>query len=307
MQWFVAAQHTLFSSALFTMPEKASMLSLLLMRSLYIYSMMQPLPAVDQMSRTLQADFDRMLCNALDKYHSCPGFTLLLGSIIHYTDLQYRDFPFPPGLVASLYLVRQQGEAHILDDMGFSEIVATDSYFAGTKEFLAYFILLENPERSGSRAFDQQRYAIAAMECLQLYLCSHQKFSKGATESACRDKVLLWSQPWAWKVRLGIYSRVRKGRHHLKFQQRKWLDIRVDASFPESSSQHEYYRALSYQWALDLLPLFLERSEISLELAEVIHGCTFAMMASGFPRRVSLAKKAMTKYLLRVESAVADP
>ena len=249
-----------------------------------------------------------MLCNALDKYQSCPGFALLLGSPLQYMTLKHQVITFPPGMVASLYLVRQQGEGHILDDTGLAGIHTPNAQVYGTDEFLTYLIeLLENPGRSRAYAFDQQRYATAAKECLQLCLCSHRKFLNGATESACHYSVLLRNKPWVWKARMGVYSRIRKSRHYLKVRQRESLVIRQYASFPENSPEDEYYRSLSYQWALDLLPFFLERSEISLELAEVMRGCTFAMMASGFPRRVRLAKKAMTEYLARVESVVAHP
>ena len=269
---------------------------------------MQPFPEADHISRAFQSDFDRMLCHVLDRYYSSPGFTLLLGSLLQHLNFKHPGFIFPPGMVAALYLVRQQGEWHIVDDMGLSGIITTNDTIIGTVDFLAYFIeLLENPERSGTHAFDQQRYATAAKECLQLYLCRHHKFSKGATQSACRDKLLLKNQPWAWKARLGVYSRVRESRRHLKVRQRKSLEIYQYASFPNNSPEDEHYRSLSYQWALDLLPFFLGRSEISFELAEVMRGCTFAMMASGFPRGVRLAKKAMRKYLLWAESAVADP
>ena len=274
---------------------------------LYIYAMMQPSPEADHTWRTFQADFDRMLCNVLEKYHSWPGLTILLGSILGYRNLQHGS-TFLSGMVASVYLVRQQGEGHILDDMGFPEGYSSLFYVEATERFWTYFIeLLEDPERSGTHAFDQERYATAAKECLQLYLCSHHKFSKGATQSACRDKLLLRNQPWAWKARMGVYSRVWESRRHLKVRQSKPLFNYQHTSFPENSPEHEYYRSLSYQWALDILPFLLERSEISFELAEVIRGCTFAMMAFEFPRRVRLARKAMAKYLLRVESTAADP
>ena len=253
-----------------------------------------------------------MLCNALEKYQSCPGFTLLLGSVLQYTNFTHRFYHYPPGLVAFLCLVRQQGEGHILDDTGFSGIAET--YHGGppgTTEFLNYFIeLLENPERSGTLAFDQQRYATAAKECLQLYLCSHHKFSKGATESACRDKILLRNKPWAWKARLGVHSRIRETMRHLTIRQWRTFkasthyDINQYASFPQSSFKYECYRFLSYQWKLDLLPIFLEKSAISLELADVLRRRTFTTMAQRFPGRVELAREAIMTYLLRVEDSM---
>jgi hypothetical protein len=51
----------------------------------------------------------------------------------------------------------------------------------------------------------------------------------------------------------------------------------------------------------------LEKSAISLELADVVRRRTFTTMAQRFPRRKMLAKEAMMKYLARVESAVGDP
>jgi hypothetical protein len=57
---------------------------------------------------------------------------------------------------------------------------------------------------------------------------------------------------------------------------------------------------------LDLLPIFLENSANSLELAEVLRGCTFTMMAWKFPWRMRVAKDAIASYLFRVESGESD-
>jgi hypothetical protein len=80
-------------------------------------------------------------------------------------------------MVAYLYLVRQQGEGHILNDMGFCGFHRITLFLPRTPAFLTYLTqLLENPERSGTHTFDQQRYMAAAKECLQLFLFSSQFF-----------------------------------------------------------------------------------------------------------------------------------
>jgi len=244
-----------------------------------------------------------MLCNTLEKHQFSPGFTLLLGSILYRNVKQSSDVLFPPGLVASLYLFRQQGEGYILDDVGFSGISEPYGQIGNNKEFLTHFTeLLENPERSGAYAFDQNKYATAANECLQLYLCNHHTFSKGATDSAYHDRVLLRNKPWTWKVRQGAHSGVREAIR--RWKPLKTWEIQQDPVSPLSSSEHEFYRSLAYEWALDLLPIFLEESAISLELADVLRTCTFTPMAQQFRRKMMLARKAMEIYLLRVESAV---
>jgi len=87
--------------------ENAGMSSYLPMHFLRIYSMTQPLSEAHRVSQTLQVDFDRILCDVLEKYHSFPGFTLLLGSLLHPI-VNTKQLPvFPPRMVASLYLVRQ--------------------------------------------------------------------------------------------------------------------------------------------------------------------------------------------------------
>ena len=291
------------------------MLSLLFMRLLYIYFMIQPLPEADHVFQTFQANFDRMLCDVLDKYCSCRGFTLLLGSILQFTNFQLPSSPyFPPGMVASLYLVRQKGEGHILDDTGLSGILSSNRELSGTGAFLTYFMdLLRNPGRSGTHTFDEQRYATATKECLELCLCSHHKFSMEAKKSTRLDKELLRNKPWAWKTRQGVHSGIRKTMHHLTVQRRKLLKLgrKVTDQFPVrplSPSEHEDYQFLAYQWGLDILPFLLEKSAISLELADVLRTHTFAMMAQkSSPRKMKLAKAATTTYLLRVESVVGSP
>ena len=282
------------------------MSSYLAMRFLHTYSMMQPSSEAHRISQTLQVDLDRILCDVLEKYYSFPGFTLLLGSLLHRINIK-QPYVFPPGMVASLCLVRQCGGGHILDDIEFSGIDGIDSFLEGTRGFLTYLTqLLENPERSGTCIFDQQRYMDAAKECLQLYLCYHHYFSKGAMEPGHRDRALRRSRPSAWIARMGVHSRIWKARHHVKAQLKASIYIRQYAFFPESYAHHEYYRSLSYGWALDLLPLFLENSAISLELAELLHRRTFTTMAQQFSRRKRLAKEAITKYLLRVESGAGN-
>jgi len=270
-------------------------------------SMMEPLSEARHTSQTLQLDFDRILCNLLKKYYSFPGFTLLLGSLLQSVSNTKERPIFPPGMVASLYLVRRRGEGYILDDIGFSGIDGTDSFLGNTPEFLTYLSqLLENPERSGTCIFDQQRYTAAAKECWQLCLCSHLNFSKGVMESGHRDRALRRSKPSAWIARMGVHSRIRKGRHHLQVRLKASIYIHQKSAFPDNSPEHEYCRFLSYLWALNLLPLFLENAAIALELAEVLRRRTFTTMAQQFPRRKRLAKEAITKYLLRVESAAGN-
>lgn len=255
-----------------------------------------------------------MLCNVLENYHSFPGFALLLGNLLWYTNEGQ-----PPtllfGIIASSYLARQRGEGHILDDAGFSEITGMYSNApktrAGTSTFFTYFKeLLESPERSGTLVFDEQRYATAAKECLQLGLCDHHNFSREATESTRRDKALRRNKPSAWLTRLGVHSKIWKARHRLEVLQRRSVEARISidlqTSFPQKSPEHEYCRSLSYRWSLDLLPFFLEKSAISLELADVLRGCTFTTMGWKFPRRMRLAKDAITRYLLRVGAVVGD-
>jgi len=247
-----------------------------------------------------------MLFNVLEKYHHFPGFALLLGALLRYTNRYESNFLIAPGISASLYLVRLR-QGHILDDVGFSGIWQTTPRSVtiqhGTEEFLAYFAeLLENPGRSGTYFFDQQRYATAAKECLELCLCSHRNFSKGPVGFAC-GKGLRRSKPWAWIARLGVHSRIRKARQRVGRQQKLRKVVNQHASLPENSPEHEYYRSLAYRWALDLLPFLLEKSDISLELAEVLRSrSTFTTMAQRFPRRRRLAREAITTYLLRVES-----
>jgi hypothetical protein len=245
-----------------------------------------------------------MLCGGLEKYYSFPGFTLLLGSLFHtkLAGLGTLGSRFH-SMEVHLYMIRYWGDGHIIEDSGFPR----------NSDYAAYFVeLLESPERSGTHIFDQKRYATAAKECLQLYLCSHRDFSKGATEFACHDKAICRSKPWAWVARLGVHSRIRKGRRHFKALQRHSIEdwrrpYPWGYTFPENSPEHRHYRFLSYRWALDLLPFLLEQSPVSLELADVLRGHTLAMMAWRFPRSMRLAKEAIGKYLLRVDSAVGDP
>jgi len=262
----------------------------------FTHFMIQPSSEANHIGQTLQARFDRMLCNVLERCYLFPGFTLFLGSLFQYTTTQLQL-----AIAGFLQVLRHWGKQYILDGIRFAEIGWDPQYFV-------YFTkLLESPEKSGTHIFNQQRYVTAAKECLQLYLCSHRKFSKGATEFACHDKALRRSKPWEWVARLGVHSRIREAKHHFKVLRHQSIEVQAvsyqDDSFSENSPNYLYYECLSYRWALYLLPFLLEKSAVSLELADVLRGCTFAMMAWEFLRRIWLAKEAIARYLLRVESA----
>jgi len=237
----------------------------------------------------------------MEKYYSCPGFSLRLGCIVRYRNARKPSALFPR-ILASAYLVHQPGEGQILDG-----IYSRHGFLSYNKEFFPYLAeLLENSGRSGTVSFDQQRYATAARECLQLCLHNHPSFSMGATERTLRDKTLRRHKPSAWITRLGVHSRIQKSRNYIKVRQGKSFKrsfIREHpSSLPKNSPKYEHCRSLSYQWALDLLRFFLAKSAISLELAKALRCRTFAMMAQRFPRRMRFAKEAIERYLLRVES-----
>jgi hypothetical protein len=284
---------------------------------IFTHFSMQPLALSEPniIGQTLQIHFDRMLCDVLEKYHSFPGLTLLLGSIFQYVSLKQPSGLFP-GIVALSYFIWKQGEGPTLDDTGLFGAKRIFHHISGiyplpgTPEFFSYLMeLLESPERSGTHIFDQQKYVTAAKECLQLYLCSHHKFSKRATQFTLHDQILHQSKPSAWLARLGVHSRIWKARHHFKVQEHNFIKTRTISlynSFPENSPEHQYYQFVSYRWALVLLPFLLEKSPVSLELADVLRGSAFTMMAQEFPRRRRLAKEAIAKYLLRVESAAGE-
>jgi hypothetical protein len=48
----------------------------------------------------------------------------------------------------------------------------------------------------------------------------------GATESALRDKALRRHKPSAWIARLGVHSRIRKGRNYVQVRQGKFFKNR---------------------------------------------------------------------------------
>jgi hypothetical protein len=265
--------------------------------------MKQSFDEADGTSQSLQADFDIMLRNILDKCYQFPGVALLLGIVLEHRKIKHLS-KHVVKMITLLYPLST------LPGMEFWEIMEVCfSAILGGHEFLNYFMeFLENPKQSKAHVFDQQRFVAASEECLQLCLSSHHKFSKKVANTAPWDNALRRSKPFVWISRLGVHSRIRKGRHQLDVRQWKQLKAQYFypwvTSFPDDSPEHEYHRALVYQCALDLLPCFLEKSPISLELAEVLHRCTFTTMAQKFPRRLRLAKEAITKYILWVESAV---
>jgi hypothetical protein len=77
-----------FAPRLFGMFEEAGMPSffahLFSRYSCMHNSLTQPFSEAGHISSTFQVDFDRMLCDTLEKYYSRPGFSLHLGSFLLY-------------------------------------------------------------------------------------------------------------------------------------------------------------------------------------------------------------------------------
>jgi hypothetical protein len=226
---------------------------------IFTHFAIQPLAfsEADYICRTLHAHFDRILCDALEKYHSFPGFTLLLGSLCQYVSTK-QPHTLVSGIVVSSYLIQQRGEGRTLDyrgSFGANRTISRNGaiyLLLNTPEFFSYLTkFLESPERSGTHIFDQQQYATAAKECLQLYLCSHHNFSRGATEFACHNKAMRRNKPWERVARLRVHSRSRNERRRFTLLQRRSIDalgsmIYQHHPLPENSPEHQYFRFLSY-------------------------------------------------------------
>ena len=76
---------------------------------------------------------------------------------------------------------------------------------------------------------------------------------------------------------------------------------------PQKILEHEYCRSLLYRGSLELLSFLLEKSAILSELTNMLCCCTFMKMAQRFPWRLRLAKEAIERYILLVESAEGNP
>ena len=112
----------------------------------HIYSTTQPFSEADYLCQTLQFNFDRILCDVLEKYYYFSGFTLLVGSLLWYTKADQTHANYYR-IVASFFVVRQEGHGHILDEIGFSGYLGIDGFTADIWGFFTYFTeLLENPE-----------------------------------------------------------------------------------------------------------------------------------------------------------------
>jgi len=240
-----------------------------------------------------------MLGNILEKHSHYPGVALLLGTLLEHKRIGYPQTHFPTPIVPLHPLFILYGT----EFWGMMELYI-EKEAPSHQEFFNYFAgLLEDPQRSKAYVFDEQRYAAASKECMQLCLSRHSTFSRGAVEFAYRDNVLRRNKPLQWRSRLGVHSRIRKGRRHVKARQLKSLQAQdfLDQSVPE---ENEYSRSLLYRWALGLLPSLLKQSATSLELAEILHRCIFTTMGLKFPRRMRLAKEAVLEYLLRIDSGL---
>lgn len=162
------------------------------------------------------------------------------------------------GIVVLSYLIWQRGEGHTLDDRIVWSRQSNFSQWGHiftikhSRVFSYLTNFLESPEWSWTHTFDQQQYATAAKECLQLCLFSHHNFSRGAAEFTCHNKVMRRSKPWGWIAWLGVHSRIRNERRHFTLLQRRSIDalgsiIYQHHPFLENSPKHQYCQFLSYR------------------------------------------------------------
>jgi hypothetical protein len=186
--------------------------------------------------------------------------------------------------------------------MGFAGLLKTHSITSTIEprgiEYLEYlFDLLEKPERSGAYALSGQMFASAVRDCLDLYLCNRRLLQKRRSRCDRWHAGMRRMIPWLWRVRFGIpnvYHRKRLGRKSRVFNICRGSH-RV--SFPGV----EGYQLALYEWALIVLPFFLENSLVSRELADHSSRSTFSMVSVRFPHLTRLAKVAILTYSMRAQ------
>ncbi|KIM37526.1 hypothetical protein M413DRAFT_257021 [Hebeloma cylindrosporum] len=199
-----------------------------------------------------------------------------------------------------LILGQNDGNEEFFEGMGFAGLLKTHSITSTIEprgiEYLKYlYNLLEEPKRSGIYALNAQTFAGAVMECLSLYLCNRAFFQKRRSRFEPWRARRRRTSPWLWRMRFGpcnIYHR-----NHPKagtFDRRR-------GSRPVASPGLEDYQVALYEWALIVLPFFLENSAVSPDLAEHLSRSTFSINSVRFPYLTRRARLAISTYLLRVK------
>lgn len=201
-----------------------------------------------------------------------------------------------------LILGQNEGNQEFFEDMGFAGLLKTHSITSTIEprgiEYLEYLCdLLEKPERSGAYTLDGQMFASAVRDCLDFYLCNRRLLQKRRSRCDRWHYRMRRTTPWLHRVRFGtlnVYHQKRPGRKTRVFNPSRG-SRRV--AFPGV----EGYQLASYEWALMVLPFFLENSVVSLELADYLSHSTFSIVSVRFPHLTRLAKVAISTYSIRAQ------
>jgi hypothetical protein len=241
------------------------------------------------------------MIDKLKKYGSHHSFRWSICSLRYFIGSKARD-SLVPYLASMLILAQNEGNEEFFEDMGFAGLLKTHSITSTIEprgiQYLEYlYDLLEKPERSGSYALNSQMFANAVRHCLELYLCNRRlEFQKRRSQCDRWYAGRRRETPWIWRVRFGtrsIYHPKRPGQKAKSFNTCR-------GSRPVAFSGVEGYQLALYEWALIVLPFFLESSELSPELADYLDRSTFLMVSVRFPYLTRLAKVAISKYSMRV-------
>ena len=243
-----------------------------------------------------------MVIDKLNKYRSYRSFGWSICSLQHFIRSKTRD-SLIPYLASMLILGKAEGNEEFFESMGFAGLLKTHSITStiesrGIKYLKYLYDLLEEPERSGDYTLNGQMFASAVRECLDLYLCNRSFLQKQRSRFNRWRDGMRRTTPWLWRVRFGT-----RNRNH------PWRKIRAfntcHGSRPLAPPGMEGFRIALYEWALMVFPFFLERSTVSLELAEYLSRSTFSIVSVRFPYLTRLAKVAILKYSMRAKAFVS--
>jgi len=248
-----------------------------------------------------------MIIDKLNKYRSSHrSFGWSICSLRYFTGSKTRQ-SLIPYLASMLILGKTEGNAEFFENMGFAGLLNTHSITCtieprGIKYLEYLYDLLEDPKRSGDCALNGQMFANAVGECLELYLCNRHLLQKQRSQFDRRHATMRRTTPWLWRVRFG--TRNAYHRNHPRRKTRAAFNIcrRSRALAPPGI---EAFQIALYEWALIVFPFFLERSTVSLKLADHLSRSTFSIVSARFPYLTRLAKVAILKYSIRAKALVS--
>ena len=172
-------------------------------------------------------------------------------------------------------------------------------------------IFLHDPSRSRALALNGDKYAVAALHCLN-FLCDDNLGISSTNDARHPWRWRLWgsqkgfrtyerkyikrrdlyrNRPWFWRKLMRSSTKLSKG------NSMHWDYYRTISSFASREAADRFFHSRAFRWALRCFCRLLNRSARSEELLQSVSRRSFASRSQDWPHEARLAREAIIRYI----------